>query len=100
MNRRDFFNTIARVAAAASVSPTIFIPKFEPVKWKVERPGNWKYVINPQWLEAPYELGFFVHDRLFVPSGNLDHPLWQMPRRFSVPDAYSEPISPYIKVPA
>ena len=35
MNRRGFFRSLVLLAGAASVSPTIFIPKFEPVRWKV-----------------------------------------------------------------
>lgn len=34
MNRRGFFRSVAALVGAASVSPTIFIPKFEPVHWK------------------------------------------------------------------
>lgn len=33
-NRRGFFRSLAALVGAASVSPTIFLPKFEPVKWK------------------------------------------------------------------
>ena len=45
MNRRGFLNTIARVAAAASLSPTIFIPKFEPVRWKtIWQPRRGKFI--------------------------------------------------------
>lgn len=34
MNRRYFFKSLATVAGATSVAPLIFIPKFEPVRWK------------------------------------------------------------------
>jgi hypothetical protein len=34
MNRRRFFTKFGLLASAASMSPTIFIPKFEPVRWK------------------------------------------------------------------
>lgn len=37
MQRRSFFKSLAVMAGAASASPLIFIPKFEPVKWKVDR---------------------------------------------------------------
>ena len=33
--RRNFFRSLAALAGAASISPQIFIPKFEPVRWKV-----------------------------------------------------------------
>lgn len=35
MHRRNFFRSLALIAGASSVCPNIFIPKFEPVKWKV-----------------------------------------------------------------
>jgi len=34
MNKRSFFKSLALMTAGAAVSPGIFIPKFEPVKWK------------------------------------------------------------------
>lgn len=34
MNRRNFFRSIALLGSAASISPQIFIPRFEPVRWK------------------------------------------------------------------
>lgn len=34
MNRRGFFRSVAALVGAASVSPAIFIPKFESVHWK------------------------------------------------------------------
>jgi len=36
--RRNFFRSLAALAGAASISPQIFIPKFEPVRWKVAAP--------------------------------------------------------------
>jgi len=49
MNRRSFFNSLAAFAGAASLSPHIFIPKFEPVKWKaITNVYETKhYVFNP-----------------------------------------------------
>lgn len=45
MNRRNFFRSLAALAGAASVSPTIFIPKFEPVRWKpISYYGVWRFV--------------------------------------------------------
>jgi hypothetical protein len=38
MNRRKFFNALAALAGAISLSPNIFVPKFEPVHWKVLTP--------------------------------------------------------------
>jgi hypothetical protein len=50
--RRNFFHSLTLMAGAASVSPQIFIPRFEPVKWKsIAEPwipadfyGEWKFV--------------------------------------------------------
>ena len=50
MNRRSFFSSLAAFAGAASLSPNIFIPKFEPVKWKVR---TWRR--NPGWFVAQYK---------------------------------------------
>jgi hypothetical protein len=37
MNRRGFFTRLGVLVGAASLSPTIFVPKFEAVRWKVVR---------------------------------------------------------------
>lgn len=66
-DRRSFFKSLALLATGASLSPHIFIPKFEPVKWKVvkvESPlpydfrrylGEWKFVTEP--IVWPYGMG-------------------------------------------
>ena len=56
MNRRGFFKSLALLGAAAAVAPGVFVPKFEPVRWKVVRPTI--YQVNPQWVTAPYEIRF------------------------------------------
>lgn len=33
-SRRSFFRSLGLLAGAASVSPLVFVPKFEPVRWK------------------------------------------------------------------
>ena len=50
MNTRHFFKSLALLAAGAAVSPGIFIPKFEPVRWKVTRA-----IPNPDWVNAEGE---------------------------------------------
>lgn len=35
MNRRNFFGNLGLILSGIISSPTIFIPKLEPVKWKV-----------------------------------------------------------------
>jgi hypothetical protein len=70
MNRRGFFKSLALVAGAASLSPQIFIPKFEPVRWKVIRPyenqgwfiSQFVYVVKP-WPPAGREIIFHVRDQ-------------------------------------
>jgi hypothetical protein len=52
VNRRGFFKSFGVLAAAASLSPTIFIPKFEPVRWKVIRMGS----ENPRWGITEFEV--------------------------------------------
>lgn len=54
MNRRSFFTSAGLLVAGASVG--LFIPKFEPVKWKVE-PVRIQWVLNPEYANAPYEMG-------------------------------------------
>jgi hypothetical protein len=54
MNRRHFFRSVAALDGAASLSPTIFIPKFEPVPWKRSR--QFKPQLNPEWVNARYEV--------------------------------------------
>lgn len=39
-SRRSFFKSLAMLGAAAVGAPGIFIPKFEPVKWKTLSPVN------------------------------------------------------------
>lgn len=53
MNRRSFFSSIAAFAGAASLSPNIFIPKFEPVKWKAIVPP-------PKFLSCSAFTQFFI----------------------------------------
>jgi len=51
MNRRSFFSSLAVLAGAASLSPNIFIPKFEPVIWK----RSPRRIVNPKWILAEYK---------------------------------------------
>jgi hypothetical protein len=37
--RRSFFRSLALLSGAAVGCPGIFIPKFEPVRWRVINPG-------------------------------------------------------------
>lgn len=57
-DRRSFFKSLALIGAAAVGCPGIFIPKFEPVRWKA--PSRF-YRINPEWVDATYALSFIGH---------------------------------------
>jgi len=57
MNRRSFFKSASLLLGAASLSPTIFIPKFEPVKWKQTSAGVRRLIyINPEYRMAQFEV--------------------------------------------
>lgn len=59
MNRRGFFKAFSVLGAAASLSPMVFVPKFEPVHWKkIVKLDEWCAVVNPEWINAPYEVEF------------------------------------------
>jgi hypothetical protein len=60
-SRRSFFKKFGVLIGAASLSPTLFIPKFEPVKWKVmSEPVRWLIVPNPEYFVAKYEWGIMT----------------------------------------
>lgn len=80
MNRRGFFKSLALIGAAASVSPHIFIPKFEPVKWKVWTPPRRGFFIAEfKAAIAPLhtEFGEMIwHKREPVPAQAVPNPDW------------------------
>jgi hypothetical protein len=99
-DRRSFFKSLALLAAGAAVAPGIFVPKFEPVRWKVQSPTYTgfavfkKYaVINPAWVNAPYEMALAFH-----PQALSTIPENLYPFRWSELDKDGKPISipPYI----
>ena len=104
MNRRKFFNSFGVLIGAASLSPSIFIPKFEPVKWKVQTKEI--CVINPDWLNAPYEIYFRtmkgmdrVYERAWHPSKELvtePHLFEMVPMRFYDLSDTTKVVPPYI----
>lgn len=59
-NRRSFFKKFGVLLGAASLSPTLFIPKFEPVKWKRNS------IVNPDWKSAPMEIRFILSSALLT----------------------------------
>jgi hypothetical protein len=88
MKRRRFFQSLAALAGAASISPNIFIPKFEAVRWKQLLPGKKVAVLNPAYEQAPYELlrmdpdSYLSVDLRVYPRGIQPH----LPIRYSLID--------------
>jgi hypothetical protein len=66
MNRRGFFKSLALIASAASLSPTIFIPKFEPVRWRRSLVQPYEFV----WFKSFESFGHSVavYDRILLAS--------------------------------
>lgn len=86
--RRSFFKSLAMLGAAAEGCPGIFIPKFEPVKWKIQKLtdfeaflqkeskrfdelilseyyGQWKFVIGEGEV-APYHFAIQTPTSEFI----------------------------------
>lgn len=70
ISKRAFFSRLGLVVGAASLSPTIFVPKFEAVHWKVS---------VPQWQQREFIEGFFWRRTLFEHERGRDSnsPGWQ-----------------------
>ncbi len=99
MQRRDFIKTLALAA------PLLFLPKLEPVKWKRSLRSN-LYVINPEWVQAKYEVSFIKELNLLPPTcfirwkvPGFEIPQQRMPMRFNRygPDGRPEWIWPVIQ---
>lgn len=59
MNRRGFFKTLATAAAGFAILPAA--TTYARTPWK-RLAGSDIYVINPEWVNAPYEMYFLVED--------------------------------------
>lgn len=104
MDRRGFFKSLALMAGAVSVSPTIFIPKFEPVKWK--RPFlPIIFKRNPEWEIAQYEIRFIDLPPVWL-SALPEPPDWiefkkrwaKIQKRYEVGlDGYFHEVPPFIE---
>lgn len=62
-SRRSFLKSVALIASAASVCPNVFVPKFEPVKWKIIGIGTPKSSFDPlnycgewEFVSGPHKL--------------------------------------------
>ena len=56
MNRRGFFKSLGLAIGVAAVAPAVLIPRAsDAFKWK-RASGIW--VLNPEWVNAPYEIGY------------------------------------------
>ncbi len=61
-NRRSFFKSLSLIGSAAIGCPGIFIPKFEPIRWK--RIVDPRSIPNPDWINA--EFTTMLNDRVAV----------------------------------
>lgn len=103
MNRRSFFTSLGAIVAAAA-APSIFLPKFEPVRWKPPLIFK-RAVVNPAYETARYEF-FYIDepmlvDRLiFNPKEFTGRWRFLMPPRGNelTPDGKLVPVPPYILV--
>lgn len=59
MNRRSFFKTLAVAAAGFSVLPSA--TTYARAKW-VKQASSGIYVVNPAWVNAPYEVAWFTFE--------------------------------------
>src|SRR5262245_8894826 len=82
-SRRSFFKSLALIGAGAVAAPGIFIPKFEPVHWKVARPpmrhglyyAEFRYTILP--MQPKYDPFIFARGQQFYALDHLtDHGIW------------------------
>lgn len=55
MNRRNFLKSLATAAAAFAILPSA--TSYTRAPWK-KVAGSGIYVVNPEWLNAPYEIAF------------------------------------------
>lgn len=93
MDRRSFFKSIAVLAGAASLSPSIFIPKFEPVRWKRSSStiGNFICVVNQEYVTAEFEEVIIQH-----PNARFKLPY---PARYKMEDGQRIYIPPFKLIP-
>lgn len=62
MNRAGFFKTLGVLAVGAVIAPSLLIPKATPgFKWKRPDgvPGRRLWILNPDWVDAKYELAYY-----------------------------------------
>ncbi len=65
-----FFKSLALMAGAASISPQIFIPKFEPVKWKVTPANAYEEILMPF---REFDPRFFGKWQFVMEGGTYPH---------------------------
>lgn len=99
-NRRSFFKSLALLGAAAAGCPGVFVPKFEPVKWKrTPSLGRELYVPNPEYYTAQYEIYYITQPGLFDGRILVDRAgkpnIEPYPVRFNTSPYH--PIPPFIK---
>lgn len=98
MDRRGFFKSLALMAGAVSVSPTIFIPKFEPVKWKRAAQFTHSWAINPEWVNAPFEPRLYFGEWTFTfkEMGQPVNPACSFPMRYKFENGVYVEVPPFI----
>lgn len=57
MRRRDFISKLATMLSAATGPSVLALEAFDRFKWKAPS-GRLVAIINPEWINAPYEIVF------------------------------------------
>lgn len=58
MNRRGFLKSLG-LALGVAVAPQVLLSRApDAFKWKRASSGVW--VLNPEWVNAPYEIGYWI----------------------------------------
>ncbi len=73
MNRRGFISNLATILAASTAPNVMALEAFDRFRWKVP-PGKLVAVINPDWVNAPYEYEFLVVTEQEMESISLPFP--------------------------
>jgi hypothetical protein len=55
MNRRGFITGLGAILGAAT-APGLFLPKIEPVRWKLNHIEAVRWKLNPAWERAEHEI--------------------------------------------
>jgi hypothetical protein len=71
MNRRGFISGLAAILSAATAPNIMALEAFDRFKWKVPAGGilwgRTDFIINPEWVNAAYEIQFFDGNMVSIP---------------------------------